>query len=338
MRHAAHVRAVRHVSQARGMTQKIGRDRRRLRAGVRYRNMIRMRAQAALGALIAIFASTVGACKRDDSCKPSPPSVSTTSAPAATEIAFVMGSTNERVGSVWFSSDGTTLFVRFEIQPGYELDDVHVCLGKDPFAWISPGQCPYGTTGLTPGTTAQTIAIPLADLSASCGDRLYIEAHGTVRASGTTTAGSAYAGEFRGQVGYDVSCDSTTTTATTPGHACRLTQGYWKNHPENWPVDDLVLGGVSYTKEELLALLHTPPSDDASLVLVHQLIAARLNVATGSPAPDSVATALARSDAWLVTVQDADGRLPFGVASDNAAYGEGIDLSAVLDDYNNGNL
>src|SRR5262249_11815529 len=49
----------------------------------------------------------------------------------------------------------------------------------------------------------------------------------------------------------------TPTPTGTPG-VCPLTQGYWKNHPNAWPVNSLMLGSQSYTKAELLAILNTP--------------------------------------------------------------------------------
>src|SRR5262249_21793583 len=68
--------------------------------------------------------------------------------------------------------------------------------------------------------------------------------------------------------------------------ACPLGQGFWKNHSDTWPVTSLTLGSQTYTQAELLALFDTPPRGDASLILAHQLIAAKLNIANGSkPAP-----------------------------------------------------
>lgn len=57
--------------------------------------------------------------------------------------------------------------------------------------------------------------------------------------------------------------------------------GYWKNHTDAWAVSELVLGDYTYSKAELLALLSAPTQGDARLILVKQLIAAKLNVASG---------------------------------------------------------
>ncbi|KAB2859050.1 MAG: hypothetical protein F9K46_11245, partial [Anaerolineae bacterium] len=62
---------------------------------------------------------------------------------------------------------------------------------------------------------------------------------------------------------------------------CPKSQGYWKNHGANWPVTSLTLGSQTYSQAELLTLLNTEVSGDASLNLAHQLIAAKLNVGQG---------------------------------------------------------
>jgi YVTN family beta-propeller protein len=52
--------------------------------------------------------------------------------------------------------------------------------------------------------------------------------------------------------------------AITPTLACPLGQGFWKNHPDTWPVTSLALGSQIYTQAELLALFDTPPRGDAA--------------------------------------------------------------------------
>src|SRR6187551_989910 len=63
---------------------------------------------------------------------------------------------------------------------------------------------------------------------------------------------------------------------------CTYTQGYWKNHPDAWPVASLKLGTVTYTKVELIAIFKTPVKGNGLIQLAHQLIAAKLNVAAGA--------------------------------------------------------
>jgi hypothetical protein len=81
---------------------------------------------------------------------------------------------------------------------------------------------------------------------------------------------------------------------------CPLSHGYWKAHPEAWPVHTLVLGNSSpahtYVQSDLLTLLATTTSSDASVSLARQLIAAKLNIANGSNAAP-VASTLSGADA-----------------------------------------
>ena len=58
--------------------------------------------------------------------------------------------------------------------------------------------------------------------------------------------------------------------------------GYWKNHPENWPVDKIAVGNVSYTKEEAIDILKEANAKDATRMLAAQLIAAKLNRLMGA--------------------------------------------------------
>lgn len=110
------------------------------------------------------------------------------------------------------------------------------------------------------------------------------------------------------------------------------TPGYWKNHPEAWPVDSLVLGTTTYTKAQLLAILGQPKSRDLSNALASQFIAASLNVANGADGSCITAT-LAAADAWLAA--NAPGS---GVTGSSAAWRTGEPLKNTLDAYNNGLL
>jgi hypothetical protein len=112
---------------------------------------------------------------------------------------------------------------------------------------------------------------------------------------------------------------------------CTFTIGYWKNHPEAWPVGSLFLGNTSYTQAELLQILNTPAGGNGLLILAHQLIAAKLNIAGGAD-PTPVASDIANADALI-------GNLvvpPIG--SDFLAASSVTAISDDLDSYNNGNL
>jgi hypothetical protein len=248
-----------------------------------------------------------------------------------------MGSTDERVGTVHVRVEGASLRVRYELLPGFELVNAHLCVAANPFVWTAPGSCPWASDALPPGTREYEFVIPLSDVTNDwCGAVLSLQVHGTVRAGGSTEAGSAYAGSFRGQVQHTSSCDMPPPVDSGPG--CRLTQGYWKNHPESWPVAALTIGTVEYDQDALLELLGTPPRGDASLVLGHQLIAAELNLATGGLLPEAPHAALAGARVWMTENSDIDGRLPYQIVEGQPAYEPGVRLSVTLDAFNNGEL
>ena len=111
---------------------------------------------------------------------------------------------------------------------------------------------------------------------------------------------------------------------------CPHTQGYWKTHPEAWPVDLLNLGNETYMKEGLLGLLRTPPRGDASLILAHQLIAAKLNILAGADST-SISTSLAQADAALETV---GGTLPYAVQPSTSLGQRMVTIAEALDAFN----
>ena len=108
------------------------------------------------------------------------------------------------------------------------------------------------------------------------------------------------------------------------------TIGYWKNHASAWPVDEIELGGVVYTKHDALELLATPVRGDATISLVQQLIAAKLNVENGTESSCIDAT-IAAADAFLASH-------PVGSKPKGSAQHTADDLKDRLDDYNNGRL
>lgn len=115
---------------------------------------------------------------------------------------------------------------------------------------------------------------------------------------------------------------------------CPHSQGYGKNHADAWPVGELVLGAETYDAAALLALLRTPVRGDASLILAHQLIAAKLNVAGGAQSAP-VADAVADADALLAAQAR---RLPHAVAPSSSEGQAMVSLAETLDEFNNGRL
>jgi len=123
-------------------------------------------------------------------------------------------------------------------------------------------------------------------------------------------------------------------TQCQPAGECPHTQGFWKNHPEAWPVTSLVLGDETYNQAELLAILKTPPKGDASLILAHQLIATKLSIASGSD-PSSIGATVTHADSLLAPFI---GKLPYGVKTSSSEGKQMVNDSKALDSYNNGAL
>lgn len=102
------------------------------------------------------------------------------------------------------------------------------------------------------------------------------------------------------------------------------TIGYWKTHESLWPVTQLTIGGVVYNQSQLLNFLNTPPQGNKRLILIHQLIGAKLSIANGSDG-SVVAQTIIDADALLALTNPT-----------NAQLAQMVTLAGILDDYNNG--
>lgn len=252
------------------------------------------------------------------------PSAGSLSASQCWDLA--QGPKNNDYGDVCISNDADTIYVTYTADSACPLREVHVCVATSDFPWSPPGQCAYNAEFNDNPQTSYTVTIPLADFpEAVCGETaFFVQAHAAL-----ACGESAYAGTFKGNVEYTLQC-------TDDGGGCTRTQGYWKNHESDWSSVDLVLGGVTYSHAQALAILKTPSNGDASLILGHQLIAAKLNILVNGASGGAVSSAVADADAWLAANADADGTLPFGVSPASAAGAQGTSLATTLDQYNNG--
>ncbi len=124
------------------------------------------------------------------------------------------------------------------------------------------------------------------------------------------------------------SSSSALSDDTVQAGNCTLTQGYWKNHPDAWPVDSLTLGTVTYSKADLLVILTTPVKGNGLVQLAHQLIAAKLNLAAG--ADD------ASVEASIDAADDLIGSLVIG--EDSLETADTSELTGKLDAFNNGDV
>lgn len=137
----------------------------------------------------------------------------------------------------------------------------------------------------------------------------------------------AFANDGSGQPAsaLSVTIEAQTTTSTN----CTYTIGYWKNHEEQWPATDLDLGGVNYTKQQLLDILNTPVQGNGLVSLAHQLIAAKLNIIAGAE-PTAAAQAILDADALIGSLV-----VP-PIGSGYIHPSQTSNLTQILDDYNNG--
>jgi hypothetical protein len=137
-----------------------------------------------------------------------------------------------------------------------------------------------------------------------------------------TLEGSSYAGGFtsawsaaraKGDAGPPPDVE------TQPPH----TIGYWKNHPEAWPVSSLTICGNSLTQGDAIGVLAVPPRGDVTIIMAKQLIAAMLNVAVGNSCP-----LIPSAEAWLCSHG--------GIGASVKQWDGGEELKNALDEFNNG--
>jgi hypothetical protein len=127
-----------------------------------------------------------------------------------------------------------------------------------------------------------------------------------------------------------------TADAPPPGPRCTLTQGYWKNHGEDW---DQVSDGKPFlttttfynSGTSYLAIMGIPPKGgNAYLQLAHQFIAASLNLNGG-------ASGVAEVDAALEGAATYFAGAPAGIPNPGEPTRSQLQgWATTLDDFNNG--
>jgi SdrD B-like protein len=117
-------------------------------------------------------------------------------------------------------------------------------------------------------------------------------------------------------------------SAANPGTG---TIGYWKNHPEAWPVSTIPVGGNTYTVAQAISWFNKVGKDKTTIMFA-QLVAAMLSVKIGNDS-SCVGPTISAANAWLVT-----NPLGSNVAGSSYAWSVGQPLEQTLDAYNNGML
>ncbi|MBN1762762.1 MAG: hypothetical protein JW878_06780 [Methanomicrobia archaeon] len=140
-------------------------------------------------------------------------------------------------------------------------------------------------------------------------------------------------------VTYGEECSDTDTTTVTvyepetiPGTG---TPGYWKNHPEAWPVDTITIGGKTYTKAQAIALMSSPEERDKTYTMFRALVAAKLNVLIGND-DSCIKSTIEAADRWMARYGSFEDR--YIVQARSTAWRQGERLYRLLDAYNNGLL
>lgn len=121
---------------------------------------------------------------------------------------------------------------------------------------------------------------------------------------------------------------------------CTRTQGYWKTHgPEGcatgnntnvWSVTNLSLGSTNYTDLQVCSILNQPVGGNGILALAHQLIAAKLNIASGASVPNGVASCISAADSLI------NGQVIPPVGAGSLDPGATNTLTTCLREYNEG--
>ena len=142
---------------------------------------------------------------------------------------------------------------------------------------------------------------------------------GTYTTEAQLTLISYYNGELYSELPY--SAEGPLVDCPCDDQWCPRTPGYWKNHPESWPVLELQIGDTIYSQDELLVMLWVPVRGNVSVILIKHLIAAKLNLLAGADGA-SVANVIIQADMLLA---DGDGSRPTL-----------RDLKDQLDAFNNG--
>lgn len=90
----------------------------------------------------------------------------------------------------------------------------------------------------------------------------------------------------------------------TPPNTCPKSPGYWKNHRERWPVNELQIGDEIYNANELMNLLRgrnpngSQCGSDSSTALARMLVAAKFSILNGA-SPQNYADEIEEADEFL---------------------------------------
>lgn len=131
---------------------------------------------------------------------------------------------------------------------------------------------------------------------------------------------------------YNLSVDFGYVLKSKPGCG---SPGYWKAHPESWPLDWITLGRMTYKKSDAISRMKGCGFSDKTYAMFEALLAAKLNPMVGNDA-SCIEDTIEAADAWLAKY----GPVGSGVRADSkkSPWLTGEPLFNKLDAYNNGRL
>lgn len=199
---------------------------------------------------------------------------------------------------------------------------------------LSGGATASGTTGagggysfgnLCAGTYTVCVGTPMGFQAspANEGTDDALDSDGLANGSNSCAAVTLAAGETNTSIDFGF----WQVPTTGPGTG---TPGFWKTHPEAWPVETIVIGGVVYTRTQAISWMDAPDGDK-SVTMFRALVAAKLNVLVGNVS-SCIDSTIAAADSWMAT----NGPVGSGVKARSAAWKAGEPLAWELDAYNNG--
>ena len=204
------------------------------------------------------------------------------------------------LGSMVTSTNGDG-FYYFRVDPGSYTLAVEIPVGMQPSPYHMGGDVALDSDGVADGINSVAVM---------------------------TLAGSTFA-DANTDFGFSLVPPPVPPPVTSPGTG---TPGYWKNHPEAWPVSGITVAGVTYTRDEAIAWLNKV-GKDRTITMFSSLVPAMLNVLIGND-DSCVASTIEAADAWMAKY----GPLGSNVRASSFAWGVGEPLHRQMDDYNNGML
>ena len=259
---------------------------------------------------------------------------------------IIYGGQTYNTGSTVVTNSLTDLSIQLTSNStaGWYIKAYHIYVGTGPIPTNNagvpaPGQFPYQQSYTAPQSSVNFTA-SLASLNVVCGTSLNIAVHtemvkldssGNVIQSetGWTYGPNVFdANRWGWWFSYKICCSTIPTNL-----GCTLTQGYWKTHNKyatqpslklNWPLSESTL----LCGQTWLDIIKTNPSGgDAWLILAHQYIAAKLNVASGASSGTVIDQIISNSSALL---SNNCSTVPESLRQQALEYG------LLLDSYNNG--